>query len=64
VQQPLELLPVTALEDDLTQLEQHTRLADGLVRRPGDRDGIGNGHPSSLPASAPPDVSRRRRLLG
>jgi hypothetical protein len=64
LQQPLELVPVTALEDDLTQLEQHARLADGVARRPGDRDGIGNGHPSSLPASAPADASRRRRLLG
>ena len=58
LQQPLELLPVAALEHDFAKFEQHARLADGLLRRPGYRGGIGNGHPSSLPASAALGSSR------
>jgi hypothetical protein len=58
LQQPLELLPVASLEDDFAKFEQHARLADGLLRRPGYRGGIGNGHPSSLPASRPPAGAR------
>jgi len=54
VQQPLELVPVTALEDDFAEFQQHARLADGLLRRPGHRDGIGHGHPSSLPGPVAP----------
>jgi hypothetical protein len=55
--QPLELLPVVPLEDNLAELQQNARLArclpPGLLSRllgsPGDRDRIGNGHPPSLP---------------
>jgi len=56
VQQPLELVPVAALEDDFAKLQQHARLAGSLPRRPGHRDGIGDGHPSSLPALTAADA--------
>jgi hypothetical protein len=57
-----ELLAVLPLEEDLPQLEQNARLADGgKIRRLGGRNRIGDGHPSSLPAPPTTRSPRQRR---
>jgi hypothetical protein len=60
-----ELLAVLPLEEDLPQLEQNARLADGgKIRRLGSRNRIGDGHPSSLPAPPTTRSPRHRRHSG